>query len=260
LTERKRAEAEARESEQRYREVQTELAHANRVATMGQLTASIAHEVKQPIAASVLNAQVALLLLARQPPNVAELREALEQIAKDGNRASDVINRIRALVQKAPFRKDRLEINAIIHEVIELTRGEAAQSGVSVRTELAQGLPPIEGDRVQLQQVILNLIVNAIEAMRGDSEGSRELVIGAGIVEPNGVLVTVRDSGPGFPPEALESLFEAFHTTKPSGMGLGLSISRSIVEAHGGRLWASPNLPRGAMFQFTVPARHDLAA
>ncbi|HTJ58900.1 MAG TPA: AAA family ATPase [Devosiaceae bacterium] len=259
LSERKRAEAEARDSEQRYREVQAALAHANRVATMGQLTASIAHEVKQPITSTVLNAQVALLLLNRQPRDEVELREALEQIARDGNRASDVINRIRALVQNAPLRRDRLEIDGIIHEVIELTRAEAAESGVSVRTELAQGLPPVQGDRVQLQQVILNLIINAIEAMSGLSDGPRELLIGAGWAEPNGVLVTVRDSGPGLSPGALDSLFEAFHTTKPSGLGLGLSISRSIVEAHGGRLWASANLPRGTMFQFTVPAHYDLA-
>ncbi|HTJ59013.1 MAG TPA: ATP-binding protein [Devosiaceae bacterium] len=260
LTERKRAEAEARETERRYHEVETALAHANRVATLGQLTASIAHEVKQPIAAAVLNAHVAQALLKQQPPDLAELRETLVQIAKDGNRASDVINRIRALVQKAPLQRDRLEINEILHEVIELTRAEAAGSGVSVRTELASGLPPIQGDRVQLQQVILNLIVNAIQAMSGDGEGPRELVICAGRAEPNGVLVTVRDTGPGLPPGGIDSLFEAFHTTKPSGLGLGLSICRSIVEAHGGRLWASANLPRGATFQFTVPAQNDLEA
>ncbi|MDB5541276.1 MAG: domain S-box protein [Devosia sp.] len=260
LTERKRAEAEARKSEERYREVQNALAHANRVATMGQLTASIAHEVKQPITSTVLNAQVALLQLTSPPLDMAELRESLEQIVKDGNRASDVISRIRALVQKAPLKKDRLEINDVIREVIGLTRAEAMRNRVSVRTELADDLPPVQGDRVQLQQVILNLIVNAMEAMSSDSEGPRELVIGTARADPEGVLVTVRDTGPGFPPGALDRLFEAFHTTKPTGLGMGLSISRSIVEAHGGRLWASANQPRGAIFQFTVPADHDPAA
>ena len=253
VTERKRAEAELRESAQRYREVETALAHANRVATMGQLTASIAHEVSQPIHAVAINAQAASLWLAAQPPDLEEVRKILARIVENSNRAGDVIDRIRALVKKAPQRKDRLEINGAIREVIELTRGEAEKNGVSVRTQLADDLPLIQGDRVQLQQVILNLIVNALQAMSGVGDGARELLISTGTAESDGVLVTVRDSGPGLPPSSLERLFDAFYTTKADGMGMGLSICRSIIEAHGGRLWASENLPRGAVFQFTAP-------
>jgi PAS domain S-box-containing protein len=253
ITERKRAEAEARESERQYREMQMDLAHANRVATMGRLTASIAHEVNQPIAATMTNAQAALRFLDAPTMDLDEVRQILNDIVKDGNRAGEVIGRIRDLVKKAPPRRDRLEINGAIREVIELTRGETTKNGVSVHTELADCLPLVQGDRVQLQQVILNLIVNAIEAVSGLSEGPRELLISTGKVEPGGVLVTVRDSGPGLAPATLEHLFDSFYTTKPSGLGLGLSICRSIVEAHGGRLWASANVPHGAIFQFTVP-------
>lgn len=255
LTERKRAEADARESERRHREVQTELAHANRVATMGQLTASIAHEVNQPIAAMVTNAEAAQLWLDRQQPDLAEVRQALARIVKDGIRAGDVIGRIRELIKKAPPRKDRVDINEAIHEVIELTRGEAIKNGVSVRMQLAVGLPVIHGDRVQLQQVILNLIINAVEAMGGVRDGPREMLISTAQVEPGDVLVAVRDSGPGFAPATHEHLFEAFYTTKPTGLGMGLSICRSIIEAHGGRLWAEPNQPRGTIFQILTPAQ-----
>jgi PAS domain S-box-containing protein len=254
LSERKRAEAQARESERRYREMQMELAHANRVATMGQLTASIAHEVKQPIAATVSNAQAGLRWLIREPPDLEEVRQALACIAKDGKRAGDVVGRIRDLIQKAPPRKDRFDLNGAIREVIELTRGEAVKNGVSAQTELTDNLPLMDGDRVQLQQVMLNLIINAVEAMSGLTEGPRELLISAGKAEMGGVLVTVRDSGPGLAPAALERLFEAFYTTKPNGLGMGLSICRSIIEAHDGRLWASANVSRGATFQFTLPA------
>jgi C4-dicarboxylate-specific signal transduction histidine kinase len=245
------AEAEARESELRHGEMQTELAHADRITTIGKLTASISHEVNQPITAMITNAQAALRWLDRQPPDLEEVRQALASVVKDGDRARDVIDRIRALIKKAPPRKDRLEINGAIREVIELTRGEAVKNGVSVRTKLADGLPIIQGDRVHLQQVILNLIVNAIEAMSGISEGRRELLISTSKVEP-GVLVAVRDSGPGLPPATLEHVFDPFYTTKASGLGMGLSICRSIIEAHGGRLWASPNVPSGAIFQFTL--------
>jgi C4-dicarboxylate-specific signal transduction histidine kinase len=254
LTERKRAEAEARESERRYREIQMELTHANRVATMGQLTASIAHEVNQPIAATVTNAEAALRFLGGRPPDLEEVRQALDCIVKDGNRAGNVIGRIRDLIKKAPPRKDRLAINEAIREVIELTRGEAVKNGVSVQSELAEGLPPIQGDRVQLQQVVLNLIVNAVQALGAVGEGTRELLITTGQAEPNGVLVAVKDSGPGLAPASLERVFDPFYTTKPGGLGMGLSICRSIIEAHGGRLRASANLPRGASFQFTLPA------
>jgi PAS domain S-box-containing protein len=247
VTQRRRAE-EAR------LDAQNQLAHVHRVTAMGQLAASIAHEVNQPIAATVTNAQAALRWLDRRPADLQEVRQALARIAKDGHRAAEVIDEIRALIKKAPPRKDRLEINGAIHEVIALTRGEAVKNGVSVQTELIDGLPLIEGDRVQLQQVILNLIINAFEAMSGISEGVRELLISTRKAEPDGVLVAVRDSGPGLAPATLERLFESFYTTKPGGLGLGLSICRSIIEAHGGRLWACANVPCGAIFQFTVPA------
>ncbi len=260
VTERKRAEealreseAEARESERQYREAQMALAHANRVATMGQLTASIAHEVNQPITAAVTNAQAALRWLSAEPPDFGEASEALAGIIKEGNRASEVIGRTRALIKKAPPRKDAVSINDAILEVVALTRTEAANNGVLVRTQLAEGLPRVQGDRVQLQQVLLNLIINAIEAMRDVGEEERELLISSRN-EPDGVSVEVRDSGPGFAPAALERVFEAFYTTKPEGMGMGLSICRSIIEAHGGRLWAIPCEPQGALFQFTIPA------
>jgi PAS domain S-box-containing protein len=259
ITERKRAEAEIRESERRYREVEMELAHANRVATMGQLSASIAHEVNQPIAAAITNAHAALRWLGTQPPDLEEVRQALGRIVRDGNRAGDVIGRVRDLIRKAPSRKDDLEINEAIREVVALTRGEAVKNGVSVQTQLAEGLPIIQGDRVQLQQVILNLIINAVEAMSGAGEGSRELQISSGKAESDGVFVAVRDSGPGLAPASLEHLFEAFYTTKPGGLGMGLSVCRSIIEAHRGRLWVTANVSHGAVFQFTVPAQPDTA-
>jgi PAS domain S-box-containing protein len=258
LTQRKRAEAEARKSERRYREAQLELVHANRVATMGQLTSSIAHEVNQPLAAVVTYASAARRFLGAKPPNFREVDDALSLIVKEGNRAGEVVGRIRALVKKAPTRKDAVEINDAILEVIALTRTEAANNSVSVRTQLADGLPRVQGDRVQLQQVLLNLIINAIEAMRDVDEEERELLISTRR-EPDGVSVEVRDSGPGFAPAALERVFEAFYTTKSGGLGLGLSICRSIIEAHNGQLWTSPNVPRGAIFGFIAPA-HPAAA
>ena len=254
LTERKRSEAEARESERRYREVQVELAHANRVATTGQLTALIAHEIRQPIAATATNASAALRWLGARPANVEEVRLALNRIVANAIRAGDIISRIRELTRKTPTRIDSVDINEAIREVIELIRGEAAKAKVSVQTNLADGLPLIYGDRVQLQQVNLNLIINAIEAMTGGAEAPRELLITTGQTGQDEVLVSVHDSGPGLAPQALERLFEAFYTTKPSGLGLGLSICRSIIEAHGGQLWASANMPHGAVFHFTMRA------
>jgi signal transduction histidine kinase len=233
-------------------QAQAELAHVNRVTTMGQLAASISHEVMQPIAAGVTNAQAALHFLDAQPPDLKEAREALDSAIEDGRRATDIIGRIRALIKKAPPQKDALQINQAILEVIALTHGETLKNGVSVRTQLAEGLPLIRGDRVQLQQVIVNLIINAVEAMSVVGDGSRELLLGTRIDEA-GVLVAVKDSGPGLPPESLERLFDAFYTTKPGGMGMGLPICRSIVEAHGGRLWASSPVGRGATIQFTLP-------
>ncbi|HUB47472.1 MAG TPA: AAA family ATPase [Acetobacteraceae bacterium] len=248
---------ELKRAEHTLREAQMELGHANRLATMGQLTASIAHEVNQPIAATITNAQAGLRWLDRQPPDLEEVRQAFKRILRDGNRAGDVIGRVRALIRKSPPRKDWLEINSAIRDVIELTRGEAAKHGVSVRTGLADGLPSIEGDRVQLQQVLLNLILNAIEAMSEVSEETRDLLISTAAAEPNGVLVALRDSGPGLDPETANHLFEGFYTTKPDGLGMGLPICRSIIEAHGGRLWASTNEPRGAVFQFILPIEQE---
>ena len=258
IDEAKKAEDRLRRSESSLAEAQLQLAHANRVATMGQLTASITHELNQPITAAVTYASAARRLLSAEPPDLREVDDVLSLIVKEGNRAGEVVGRIRALIKKAPARKDVVEINDAILEVITLTRTEAANNSVSVRTQLAEGLPRVQGDRVQLQQVLLNLIINAIEAMRDAGEEERELLISTRH-EPDGVLVEVRDSGPGFAPAALERVFEAFYTTKSSGLGLGLSICRSIIEAHNGRLWASPNAPRGAIFGFIAPA-HPAAA
>jgi len=257
LTERKEAERNLRETERQYHEAQIALAHANRVMTVGQLTASIAHEVNQPIAATVANAQAALQWLGRDPPDLEEVRKALSAIMKDGNRAGDVTGRLRGLIKKAPPRKDEVEINEAIREIVALAHGDLVKNGVSVRTELAEGLPLVHADRVQLQQVVLNLVANALEAMSGVDERSRDLLISTGKAGPDGVLVAVRDSGPPLAPASLERLFEAFYTTKPGGLGMGLSICRSIIEAHGGRLWASANVPQGAHFQFTLPTHPD---
>jgi PAS domain S-box-containing protein len=260
LTEHKRTEEKAHEIERRYHAVQMELAHANRVATMGQLTASIAHEVQQPIAATAMHGIAALRWLRAQPANLEEAGLALDRIVSDTKRAGAIVGRIRDLVEKAPAREDYVDINEAIREMIELTRGEAVKTGVSVRTHLADGLPLIRGDHVQLQQVNLNLIINAIEAMTGMAEAPRELLVTTGLTEPIGVLVAVRDSGPGLAPTTLERLFDPFYTTKPGGLGMGLSICRSIIKRHGGRLWAVMNKPRGAIFQFTLPARSDGAS
>jgi C4-dicarboxylate-specific signal transduction histidine kinase len=240
------------------RAAQAELAHANRVATMGQLTASIAHEVNQPIAAAVTNANAALRWLGVEPPDLKEVRQALGRIVENGQRASDVIGRIRAHIKKAPPRKDRFDLNEAVLDVISLIRSEVLRHGIWLQTGLATGLPAVDGDRIEVQQVILNLIVNAIEAMSGDEDEARELRISTERDASGGVLVTLRDSGPGLDPKGLGRLFEAFYTTKPGGMGMGLAICRSIIEAHGGRLWASPNEPRGAVFQFTFPPARDV--
>jgi C4-dicarboxylate-specific signal transduction histidine kinase len=240
--------------ERQYREAQMALAHANRVATMGQLTASIAHEIKQPITAARTYAAAALRFLDKSPPDVAEVREALTCIVDQTGRASDIVDRIGSLIKKAPPRKEAVDLNAAILEVAALTRSEAIKTGVTVGTQLADKLPRIQYDRVQLQQVMLNLILNAIQSMRDVEVGNRELHISTVSIEPEGVRVEVRDTGHGLRPESLPRLFEPFYTTKPDGMGMGLTISRSIIEAHGGRLWAIPCEPRGALFQLTIPA------
>jgi len=239
LSERKRAEAE--------------LAHANRVATMGELTASIAHEVNQPLAALLTNAETVVRWLAHAPPNLEKARPLIDRIVGDGKRAADIVSRIRDFSKKAPARNEDLEINEAILEIMTLTRAATSEHGVLVKMRLSEGVPHIFGDRIQLQQVILNLIMNAIEAMSEVSEGSRALLISTGEAESGGVLVAVSDSGPGLPAANLGRIFEAFYTTKSSGLGMGLSICRSIVEAHGGRLWATPNEPRGAVFCMMLP-------
>jgi C4-dicarboxylate-specific signal transduction histidine kinase len=240
--------------ERQYRQLQTELAHANRVATIGQLTASIVHELKQPIAAARTHGSAGLRWIDKTPPNLAEVRQALATIVKDTDRAGDVIERIGALVRKAPHRSEVLDLNEAILEVTVLTHSEALNTGVTVRTQLAPSLPRIHGDRVQLQQVMLNLIVNAIQAMSDVADGQRDLLISTEATEDS-AHVGVRDNGPGLCLESLPRLFDPFYTTKPDGMGMGLSICRSIIEAHGGRLWATGNTPQGAFFQFTIPAQ-----
>jgi signal transduction histidine kinase len=242
----------AQEERERLRQLESELAHMNRLSMMGVLTASLAHEVKQPIGTARNNARAALNFLARRPPDLGEVREALGCIVGDADRAGHIIDRIRAHTKKAPLRKDRFDLNEAVSEVIELARSEITKNEVSVQTRLVQGVAPVRGDRVQLQQVILNLILNAVEAM-SSVDGPRELAISTEQGHTNGVVI-VRDSGPGIDPEKLERVFEAFYTTKSNGVGIGLSICRSIIDAHGGRLWIEGNEPRGATFQFTVPS------
>jgi PAS domain S-box-containing protein len=245
VTERKRA-------EEALREAQAELTHVTRVTTLGEMTASIAHEINQPLAAVVNNASACLRWLAGQVPNLEEARQSAALIIADGHRAGEIISRIRALAKKAPPQKDWVNINETILEVIALARSEVQGNRVSLQTQLSDDVPLIVGDRIQLQQVILNLITNAIEAMSGVDERPRVVQVGSSKDESQGVRVAVRDSGPGLDPKSLDHLFTAFYTTKPQGMGMGLAISRSIIEAHGGRLWAVPNDGPGATFQFTL--------
>jgi PAS domain S-box-containing protein len=257
LSERKRAETEARESERRYREAQLELAHANRVAVTGQLTASIAHEVNQPTTAVIASAEAALRWLDRRPPRLDAVRQALVRIVQNSIRASEVIGRVRDLIKKKPPKTDLLSINAIMGEVIELTQAEAAANRVSVRATFVEHLPEVVGDKVELQQVAVNLILNAIEAMGETTDGPRELLVRTAKTDDKNIVVAVVDTGPGLPRQAHELLFEPFYTTKQGGLGVGLSICRSIIEAHGGRLWATANEPRGAIFQFTLLASDE---
>jgi len=234
-------------------EVQTELAHANRVAALGQLTASIAHEVNQPIAGALSSGNAALRWL--DMPDLAAARRAIERVIRDATRAGDVINGLRALVKKEPPQSQSFDINEAIHEVIVITRGEAEKNDIWVETQLAARLPLVQGIRVRLQQVILNLIINAIEAVSGVDNGPRELLIKTAQSESGFVSVAVQDSGPGIDPANVERAFVAFYTTKPEGLGMGLSICRSIVEAHGGKLTVAANVPHGTIFQFTVPTQ-----
>jgi C4-dicarboxylate-specific signal transduction histidine kinase len=234
-------------------EARSQLAHVGRVTTLGELTASIAHEVNQPLAAAVINGNACLRWLSDLPPNLGEARQAVTRLVKDANRASEIIAQVRALTKSSLPQKDWLAINDIILATISLIDSEILQNNVSLRTELADDVPPVLGDRVQLQQVILNLILNALEAMSRMPREPRLLTLSSARIDANGALVTVQDSGVGVAPENLDRAFSAFYTTKPEGMGMGLAISRSIIEAHGGRIWATPNSPRGAVFQFILP-------
>jgi PAS domain S-box-containing protein len=260
MTDRKRAEEKLRASEQRFLDAQIELAHVTRITTLGELTASIAHEVNQPLAAVVANAEACLVWLDRGTPDLAAARRSVEWIINDGNRASEVIRRIRALANKTDIERVPLDVNDIVREVIALVQRELISHRASLRTELAPALPMILGDRVQLQQVIINLVMNGIEAMQSVTDRPRELVIRSGQNETRQVLVSVTDSGVGICDKDMDRLFNAFFTTKPSGMGMGLSICRSIVEAHGGRLSASGNEGPGATFQFVLPVHQEEAS
>jgi PAS domain S-box-containing protein len=242
---------ERKRAEEALREAQAELDRVARLTTLGELTASIAHEINQPLGAVVNDATACLRWLAAQ--NLEEARQSAVMVIEDGHRAAEIIGRIRALAQKAPAEKNWLDLNDTIRDVIALTRSELQWHRVLLRAELLGDLPPILGDRIQLQQVLLNLMMNAMEAMSGVGEDQRELVVCSARDESKSVLVAVQDSGPGLDPKSLERLFDAFYTTKGHGLGLGLAISRRIIEAHGGGLWATANAPRGAIFQFTLP-------
>jgi len=234
-------------------QMQSDFAHVNRVSVMGELVASLSHEITQPIASARIYATAAQNFLNIQPPDLGEVREALAGIVGEAGRAGVIIDRIRDQIRKVPPRKERFDLNAAIDEVIELGRSAIANNRVWVQTRLSEGLFPVHGDRVQLQQVVLNLLLNAVEAMGSVEAAPRELLISTR-QDHTGVLVAVHDSGPGIPPEHLDRIFNSFYTTKPSGTGMGLSICRSIIDAHGGRLWAEANEPRGAIVQFTLPA------
>ena len=231
-----------------------ELDRVTRLITLGELTATIAHEVKQPLSAMVTNGNACLQWLAKQPPNLSEARQAAEGLVKAGYRAGEVIERIRALIGGSPTRKERFNLNEMIVEAVALTQVEVEQHNVLLQVQLSEELPPVPGDRIQLQQVILNLLVNAIEAMRDSEKQQRNLLLSARKNDSDDVLVTVRDSGPGLARDNLDRVFEAFHTTKSDGMGIGLSVSRSIIERHQGHLWATPNDGAGATFLFSIPA------
>jgi C4-dicarboxylate-specific signal transduction histidine kinase len=234
------------------REVQAELAHVARITTMGEMAASIAHEVNQPLSGVVINGNACLRWMAADPPNMAEAREAVQRIIRDGKRASEVIARIRSLSKKSGAEKEPLDLNEIIAEVVAFTHGEVRRTRVTLRTDLARDLPRIMGDRVQLQQVVLNLVLNGLEAMGAVADRARALVIETTREDAEHVRVAVRDVGVGLDADSIHRLFDAFYTTKQGGMGMGLSISRSIIENHGGRLWAVPNEGAGATFLFTV--------
>jgi PAS domain S-box-containing protein len=245
---------ERKHAEEALRQAQTDLAHASRVTTMGELTASLAHEVNQPIAAAVTDANTCLRWLTRDQPDLEEAREAASRMAKDATRAAEIIARVRMIFKKGVAERELVDVNELIREMIILLRNEISRHSISVRTELAEPLPQIMADRVQLQQVMMNLIMNSIDAMK-DVEGTRELIINSQRTENEQLMVSVVDTGVGLPPHQADRIFEAFFSTKAHGTGMGLRISRSIVESHGGRLWATDNSPSGANFCFTLPLK-----
>jgi len=247
VTERKRAD----EERERLRQVQADLAHLSRVTTMGELTASLAHEIRQPISAAVTNGKTCLRWLSRDKPDVAEASEAASRLVKDVTRAADIIGRISSLFKKGALQRELVDVNELIREMIVLLRSEASRYSIFIRTELAEGLPKVMADRVQLQQVFMNLMLNGIDAMKETSGGS-ELAIKSE-TDDGQLLISVSDTGVGLPPEQGDQIFKAFFTTKDNGTGMGLPISRSIIESHGGRLWAAAASGRGAPFQFTLP-------
>jgi C4-dicarboxylate-specific signal transduction histidine kinase len=246
---------EGERAEEALRQAQGEIARVSRVTTMGELTVSLAHELNQPIAAALTNANTCVLWLAGDSPNIEEACAAAMRIVQDGTRAADIIRRIRLLFEKGTPERTSVDVNELIREMTVLLRGEARRDAISVRTELAADCPPVMSDRVQLQQVLMNLIVNGIDAMK-QVEGARELVIASRCTEPDQVRVSVSDTGVGLPPQT-DQIFKPFFTTKPHGTGMGLSISRSIVESHGGRLWATDNPSRGATFHVALPGNVD---
>ncbi len=248
----RRVEQSRNRAEEALRQAQSDLAHVSRVTTMGELTASLAHEVNQPIAAAVTDANTCLRWLNRDHPNVEEARDAASRTVKDATRAAEIISRTRLLFKKSTPQWELVDVNEIIRDMVALMRGEIKRHSISVRSELAEDTPQITGDRVQLQQVLMNLMVNAIDAMK-DANGTRELAIKSQRTDNEQFMVSISDTGVGLPPEQADKIFDAFFTTKPHGTGMGLRISRSIVESHGGRLWAADNSPRGARFHLTLP-------
>lgn len=254
LTERQRAEQEARESERRYRELQAELAHANRVATMGQLSAWIAHDVKQPLVGVVSSGNAGIHWLAAEPPNIKAARRALERIVRDGHRAADILDRTRSMVKKATPKTETVDLNQVISETLALIEAEAGRNGITVRVDLARTAPLVSADRIQIQQVVMNLMVNAIEAMIGDTTPRRDLLVTSAIDAWGSAVTAIHDSGPGLPQEHRDRVFDAFFTTKPNGLGIGLAICRTIIESYGGKIWITPNIPRGTVVHFALPA------
>lgn len=239
------------------RQAQADLVHITRVTTLGELVASIVHEVNQPLTATVTNAEASLHLLNSDVPDIQDGRAAIADVIKNAHRASEVLRRLHGFLKKADPQMMQLDINDVVEEAVKLVRHEALGHGITIRLEFASGLPPVRGDRIQLQQVIVNLAVNGMEAMTSVQDRERVLIVRTQRDQSDRISVAVADAGVGVRPENLNRVFGAFHTTKPGGLGMGLAICRSIIGAHGGRLWADPNVPHGTTFRFTVPAIAD---